>query len=91
MVAWSYGERTDQMSKTPKATEPTQTNGKATEAVVNIAEQVLAYRDKKATLSDVFRITNGAVRLLRLEDREVLANTAALQLAKRHNLLGTAG
>ena len=77
-------------STRPK-TEKTETNGKAMDTCITIAEAVIEYRGKKASLSDVFRITNGAARLLRLEDREVLANTAALQLAKKHNLLGTAG
>ena len=34
---------------------------------------------------------DSAARMLRIEDREHVANAAALLLAKRHNLLGTAG
>jgi hypothetical protein len=79
------------MSKTPKATEPTQTNGKALETCITISEAVIEYRGKKASLSDVFRVTNSAARMLRVEDREAVANAAALQLARKHNLLGAAG
>jgi hypothetical protein len=83
--------RETKMAKTPK-TEPTQTNdGKAVDTCITIAEAVIEYRDKKASLSDVFRFTNSAARMLRLEDRDQVANAAALLLAKRHNLLGTAG
>jgi hypothetical protein len=65
---------------------------KATDTVVAITEQVLAYRnDERPTLSSLFRITGAAARMLRVEEREAVANTAALALAKKHNLLGSAG
>jgi hypothetical protein len=80
------------MAKTPK-TESTQTNDSkaAVDTCITIGEAVIAYRDKKASLSDVFRVTNSAARMLRVEDRDQVANAAALSLARKHNLLGTAG
>ncbi len=79
--------------KTPKTTPETNTS-KASDALVGIAEIVLKFRDgEKPTLSTIARVTGRAAGLLRLdsEHREQIANSAALQLAKRHNLLGTAG
>jgi hypothetical protein len=79
--------------KQPKTETTTQTSDSkaAVDTCITIAEAVIEYRDKKASLSDVFRVTNSAARMLRIEDREHVANAAALQVAKRHNLLGTAG
>jgi hypothetical protein len=78
------------MSKSPK--ENIQTNAKdAVGTCVTITEAVIEYRDKKASLSDVFRVANGAARLLRVEEREHVANACALAVARKHNLLGHAG
>jgi hypothetical protein len=82
------------MAKQSTKTETeTTTNNKpkeATEAVVAIAEQAIAFRDEKPTLSGILRVTTGAARMLRVKDRDQVANAAALLLGKRH-LLGDAG
>jgi hypothetical protein len=72
---------------------PTQTSDSkaAVDTCITIAEAVIEYRDKKASLSDIFRVTNSAARMLRVEDRDQVANAAALQLARKQNLLGHAG
>ncbi len=58
---------------------------------ITIADAVIEYRDKKASLSDIFRVITSAARMLRVEEREHVANAVALQLARKHNLLGHAG
>jgi hypothetical protein len=61
-------------------------------ACVAIAEQAIAFRDdQKPTLGSILRFTGGAARMLRIKERDQVANAAALVLGKRYNLLGSAG
>jgi hypothetical protein len=78
---------------TKTETETTTNNKpKVIEAVVAIAEQAIAFRgEEKPTLSSILRLTGGAARMLRVKDRDQVANAAALVLGKKHNLLGSAG
>jgi hypothetical protein len=78
---------------TKTETETTTNNkSKETEAVIAITELAIAFRgDEKPTLSGILRFTTGAARMLRVKERDQVANAAALVLGKRHNLLGSAG
>jgi hypothetical protein len=84
------------MAKQLTKTEPeTVTNNKPKEeieTVVAIAEQAISFRgDEKPTLAAILRFTSGAARMLRIKERDQVANAAALVLGKRYNLLGSAG
>jgi hypothetical protein len=63
------------------------------EAVVAIAETAISFRGEQPSLASILRYCSGAARLLRIEnkDRDGIANSAALSLGRKHNLLGTAG
>jgi hypothetical protein len=62
------------------------------ETVVAIAEQAISFRgDEKPTLSSILRFTSATARMLRIKERDQVANAAALVLGKKHNLLGSAG
>ena len=82
------------MAKSSKTETETTTNNKSkeTETVVAITELAIAFRgDEKPTLSGILRFTTGAARMLRVKERDQVANAAALVLGKKHNLLGSAG
>jgi hypothetical protein len=79
-------------------TAPTKTaeaNSKpaATDTLVNIAAQVLAFRgEEKSALATIARLMNRASGLLRLADldeRLEVENAATVAIAKKHNLLRT--
>jgi hypothetical protein len=84
------------MAKQSTKTETeTTTNNKpkeATDAVIAITELAIAFRgEEKPSLSGILRFTTGAARMLRVKERDQVANAAALVLGKKHNLLGSAG
>jgi hypothetical protein len=76
--------------KSPTKADVKSEQPKATEAIMAIADVVLAFQEKeKPTLAELARITNRASSLLRIKGDEKMAleNAAAIQLAKRFNLV----
>lgn len=79
------------MSKQPtkSAEQPKSETPKAIEAIAEIANVVLAYRDQKPTLADVARIADRASGLLRLkaEEKAAIANNATIHIARERGLV----
>ena len=74
-------------TKSSESARPT-----ATDTLVSISELVLKFRgEEKPNLATVARTANRASGLLRIKERDQVANAAALVLGKKHNLLGSAG
>ncbi|MDA9533159.1 hypothetical protein [Bradyrhizobium sp. CCBAU 25338] len=85
------------MSKPNKAAEPQTKNeqpksdqSKRVEALIAIADVVLAYQDNaKPSLGELARITNRASGLLRIkgDERMAIENAATLEIARARSLL----
>lgn len=84
------------MSKPNKATEPQKSEqpksdqSKRVEALIAIADVVLAFQDNaKPTLGELARITNRASGLLRIkgDERTAIENAATLEIARARSLL----
>ncbi|MCK1478056.1 hypothetical protein IVB27_25445 [Bradyrhizobium sp. 197] len=80
------------MSKPPKAAEQQSKSeqNKRIEALVAIADVVLAYQDNaKPSLGEVARITSRASGLLRIkgDERMAIENAATLEIARARSLL----